>query len=345
VFHEVEKVTADDVRRQFFARRPAQEETMVRKMIQWICWTIAVAGIAQQAAIAAEARLVQESTAGIAHSFLALGNETYIVDETGKTIWKYGKGTRDGWVLPNGNLLLAVNKDHDFPGGAAVEVTRDGKIVFQFKGTQSEVNTVQPLEDGRVLLTEAGTHPRILEVNRAGEIVVEVAIQAQTKDLHLQTRMTRKLPNGNYLVPQLLDKVVREYTPAGKIVWEAKTPESPAESWPFTAIRLPNGNTLINCTHGKISIEVDPAGKIVWELSNSDIPEPLLSDPCGAQRLPNGNTVIASYGSTKPGEVKLLEVTPEKKVVWTYRDSKNHGIHELQILETSGKPQVGNTMK
>jgi hypothetical protein len=40
---------------------------------------------------------------------------------------------------------------------------------------------------------------------------------------HMQTRMARKLPSGNYVVPQLLDKVVREYTPGGKIVWEAKT--------------------------------------------------------------------------------------------------------------------------
>ena len=51
-----------------------------------------------------------------------------------------------------------------------------------------------------------------------------MAIQAQTKDHHLQTRMTRKLKNGNYLVPQLLDKMVREYTTKGEIVWEAKTP-------------------------------------------------------------------------------------------------------------------------
>ena len=301
-----------------------------------------LARVARSADVALPA---QESQSGITHSFLALGNETYIIDETGKVTWKFPKGTRDGWGLPNGNILLAVNKDREYPGGAAVELTRDGKIVFQFKGTQAEVNTVQALDNGRVMLTEAGPKPRILEVDRTGKIVVEVPIQAQTKDLHRQTRMTRKLPNGNYLVPQLLDKVVREYAPDGKIVWEAKTPEDPAECWPFTAIRLPNGNTLIDCTHGKIAIEVDAAGKIVWQLSNTDLPEPLLSDPCGAQRLPNGNTVICSYGTTKPGEVKLLEVTPEKKVVWTYRDQKNHGIHELQILQTNGQPQKDNTMK
>jgi hypothetical protein len=287
----------------------------------------------------------QTSASGITHSFLALGAETYIIDAQGKIVWRYPHQTRDGFVLPNGNILLAVSKDRDFPGGAAIEITRDGKTVFQFKGTQSEVNTVQAVEHDRVMLTEAGPKPRVLEVDRDGKIVVEVPIQAQTKDLHLQTRMTRKLPNGNYLVPQLLDKVVREYTPAGKIVWEAKTPEMPAECWPFTAIRLPSGNTLIDCTHGLMCIEVDTAGQIVWQLTNADLPEPLLSDPCGCQRLANGNTIIASYGSNKPGAVKLLEVTPQKKVVWTYRDSKTHGIHELQILDPAGNLPEGPAMK
>jgi hypothetical protein len=182
-------------------------------------------------------------------------------------------------------------------------------------------------------------------VDRAGKVLVDIELQAQTKDLHLQTRMARKLANGNYLVPQLLDKVVREYTPQGKIVWEAKTPETPAEAWPFTAIRLPDGNTLVTCTHSKMVVEFDKDAKIVWQLTNDDLPKPMLVDPCGAQRLPNGNTVITSYGQNTPGEVKLLEVTREKKVVWTYRDDKKHGIHEFQITETNVKPVEGKPLR
>jgi outer membrane protein assembly factor BamB len=248
-------------------------------------------------------------------------------------------------VLPNGHYLLAITRSKDFPGGGAVELLPDGKVIWQYKGTQSEVNTVQLVGDGRYMLTEAGAKPRLLEVDRDGKTVLEFPLQAQTGNTHLQTRMARKLKNGNYLVPQLLDKVVREYTPEGKIVWEAKTPEDPKEAWPFTAIRLENGNTLTTCTHGKLVVEFDRDGKIVWQVSNSDLPEPLLVDPCGAQRLPNGNTVITSYGQSKPGEVKMLEVTPEKKVVWTYRDDKKHGIHEFQILDTNGKPLDGPVMK
>ena len=280
----------------------------------------------------------------ITHSFLATGSETRIVDDEGKTVWSYPAATRDGFVLPGGNVLLAVSKNKDYPGGAVIEITRDNQIVFECKGTQSEVNTAQLLANGNIMLTEAGAKPRLLEVDRSGKIVVEVALQCQNTNHHMESRMARKLANGNYLVPQLLDKVVREYTPKGDIVWEAKTPAEPKDSWPFTAIRLPDGNTLINCTHGNLVIEVDKDAKIVWQLTNADLPRPLLKDPCGAQRLPNGNTVITSYGAGEQ-TVKLLEVTRDKKIVWTFEQQKKGGIHELQILDTNGKPLEGEPMK
>ena len=268
----------------------------------------------------------------VRHAFFAAGSETAIVDESGKLTWKYPHSSRDGWVLENGHILLALSNSRAYPGGAVVEVDRAGKTLFAFKGTQAEVNTVQPLPGGAVLLTEAGDKPRILEVDRAGKVIAEVPLQAQTKDHHLQTRMTRKLPNGNYLVPQLLDRVVREYDPAGKVVWEVKTPHMP-----FTAIRLPDGHTLIACTLGNVVIEVDKAGKEVWRVSNDDLAGKPIQDACGAQRLDNGNTVICSHRAGGK-QVKLLEVTRAKKVVWTHTAEHPAGLHHFQILDAKGQP-------
>ncbi len=273
------------------------------------------------------------------HSFLAFGADTYLVSEEGKTEWTYPLGTRDGWVLPNGNFLLTLSKCDQYPAGGVVEVTREGTMLFEYRGTQSEVNTAQALTNGNILLTEAGANPRLLEVDRQGKVRVEVHLSCQNTNHHMESRMARKLPNGNYLVPQLYDKVVREYTPAGKIAWEVKTP-----NWPFTAIRLPDGHTLINCTYGNTSIEVDAEGKTVWQLSNADLPNELIKDACGAQRLPNGNTVITSYG-IGVDRTKLIEVTPEKKVVWTYTDAREHGIHHFQILSTNGKALEGPPLR
>jgi hypothetical protein len=104
----------------------------------------------------------------VKHGFLATGGETFIADEGGKVTWTYPQSSRDGWVLESGNVLLALAKSKTYPGGAVVEIDKDGKVVFEFKGTQSEVNTVQPLGDGKALITEAGDKPRILEVDRDG---------------------------------------------------------------------------------------------------------------------------------------------------------------------------------
>jgi hypothetical protein len=280
----------------------------------------------------------------IRHSFAAFGAETRIVGEDGKVEWTYPEGTRDGFVLPNGHLLLTLSKSEKHKGGAVAEVSRDGKVFFAWEGTQSEVNTSQKLPNGTVMAVEAGAKPRILEIDAMGRIVSETPLTCQTANHHMESRMTRKLSNGNYLVPQLLDKVVREYKPDGKVAWEFHTPESPAECWPFTAIRVPGGNTLVNLTHGNTSVEVDKHGKIVWRLENSDLPSPLLKDPCGAQRLANGNTVITSYAAGDQ-RVKLLEVTRDKKLVWTHEEARNGGIHEFQILTTNGKKERWPAMK
>lgn len=277
--------------------------------------------------------------ADVKHSFIVFGAETFVVDGEGKISWQIPRSSRDGWLLPNGNALLAVSKGKEYPGGAVIEITKDGKIVFEFKGTQSEVNTAMPLDNGNIMFTEAGPKPRLIEVSREGKIMVDLPIQAQTKDHHLQTRMARKLSNGNYLIPQLLDKVVREYSPDGKIVWEVKTP-----NWPFTAIRLPDGNTLINCTLGNLVIEVDPKGQTIWSLSNDDLPGKPINDACGGHRLPNGNTVITSHHA-KANETKLIEVNRDKKIVWTYTNSKNASIHHFQILDTNGVAISGKPLR
>jgi hypothetical protein len=277
--------------------------------------------------------------AGITHAFLATGGETYIRDGKGAISWRYPHSTRDGWVLPDGHILLALSKSETYPGGGVVEVQRDGKVVFEYRGTQSEVNTAQKLDDGRYLISEAGDRPRLLEVARDGRVVAEVPLKAQTKDHHLQTRMARKLPDGHYLVPQLLDKVVREYTSEGQVVWEVRTPDMP-----FTAIRLPDGHTLIGCTVGNLVIEVDREGKTVWSVDNDDLPGKPINDACGVQRLPGGNTVITSYRAPG-GEVKLLEVTPGKKLVWVHRDASKPGIHHFQILDTNGRAIEGPPLR
>lgn len=73
-------------------------------------------------------------------------------------------------------------------------------------------------------------------------------------------------------------------------------------------------------------------------MTNDDLPGKPINDACGVQRLANGNTVITSHHATA-GQVKLTEITREKKIVWTHTDDRKSGIHHFQILDAAGKPE------
>src|SRR4051812_42134642 len=120
---------------------------------QWLMGCFVLLGLVRYAG-AADKTAGQQSPSGITHSFLATGGETYIMSGDGKITWRYPASSRDGWVLPSGDVLLAASKSKDYPGGAIVVLDKDNKVLFEFKGAQSEVNSVQPLADGHILLTE-----------------------------------------------------------------------------------------------------------------------------------------------------------------------------------------------
>lgn len=281
----------------------------------------------------------------IAHSFFIAGPAfTGIIDEESREVWNAGRpAARDGYVLPGGNVLVAWADE-------VRELTRDGRTVFHYRKSadNAEIGTAERLDDGRTLIAELGRAPRLLEVESDGTtIAVELPLRPETDNAHMQTRMARKLPGGTYLVPHLLAFAVKEYAADGTILKEFPTDLEElggrkVENWPFTAIRLANGRTLVNLTHGDKTVELDADGAVVWKVSNEDFPaERPFADPCGGQRLPNGNTVIASYASRKP--IKIFEVTPDKKIVWTYTGP--HRAHEIQILTTNGRPLAGRPLK
>ena len=278
----------------------------------------------------------------IRHSYLVLGGKTAVIGEDGQARWEYRGGTRDGFVLPNGNVLLAWSDRVE-------EVTPGRQVVFSYErsGENSEIGTTQRLYNGNTLVTELGAKPRLLEVDPKGVIVLGVPLQPETDNAHMQTRMARQLRNGNYLVPHLLAFAVKEYTPDGRVVRSLRTdlPElggRPAENWPFTAIRLDSGNTLVSLTHGNKVVEFNPAGEIVWKVTNEDVGGQ-FKDPCGSQRLANGNTVVGSHAATQG--ISMIEVNPARQIVWTSDHPLAAGVHHFQILTTNGRPEPGMPQK
>ena len=292
---------------------------------------------------AAETDVRQVSATGIRHSILLCGNTTVLINEENEVVWEVAKPSRDGYVLANGNILFSASN-------IATEMNRSGQTVWTYAldPVNKELGTAVRLENGHTLVVERGPKPRLLEVTRHGQIAAEIPLQPETDNDHMQTRMARKLPNGQYLVPHLLAFKVKEYDPAGKVVAEIRTdlPElggREAENWPFTAIRMENGHTLVNLTHGNKTAIFDAAGKVVWKVDNGDL-EGRFADPCGGQLLPNGHVVITSYAQRDPSKVRVFEVNPQKEVVWELFHPKAyaHGIH---VVSTQGRPLEHPFMK
>jgi hypothetical protein len=167
---------------------------------------------------------------------------------------------------------------------------------------------------------------------------------------HRDTRLVRKLTSGNYLVCHEGDGLVREYAPDGTTVWEYEVPLFGLEPAPghgleafgnqcFAALRLSNGNTLITLGNGHSVLEVNMQKEIVWKLDASELEEIQLAWITTVQVLPGGNLVI---GNCHAGEQnpQVIELTREKKVVWTFKDFERFGnaLTNTQILSTNGEP-------
>ena len=163
----------------------------------------------------------------------------------------------------------------------------------------------------------------------------EVKLKVDNPNAHSDTRLVRKLANGNYLVAHESDGAVREYDKDGKIVWEFAVPlfgkERKGGHGPegfgnsvFSATRLVIGNTLIGAGNGHSVLEVTPSKDIIWQIEQNDLPGITLAWVTRVDRLANGNTLIGNCHAG-PSNPQIIEVTPEKKVLWTWNDFNNFG--------------------
>ena len=290
---------------------------------------------------AVTATLAQPEQTGTGHRFACVdysGRKAFIVSTNGMVEWECPDiGTaNDLWVLPNGNLLFNT-------GHGAREITRDKKVVFEYK-TTSEVYACQRLPNGNTFIGECNAG-RLLDVAPDGKIVKEIRLLPPGTDgKHLYIRNARRLPNGHTLVTHHGAQVVKDYDADGKVVRTI-----PAPGGPHSVAALPNGNVLIatgdqRAEGGPRVMEVDPAGKVVWEVKNGDLPGIKLAFMTGFHRLPNGNTVMSNWlGHGKFGTApQVIEVTPDKKVVWTFADHKTmRTISSIQILDVEGNALEG----
>ena len=275
-----------------------------------------------------------------------------VVNGRGEVEWEVANEARevhDIAMLANGNVLFQTSYT------TVVEMSPDKKVVWQYEARpragydgRVEIHAYQRLKNGLTMVAESG-NGRLVEVDKNGRVVHEVALTVEKPNPHRDTRMARKLDNGNYLVCHEGDGKVREYDRNGKVVWTyaldlAGRPRAPGHgpeghgTEVFGAIRLPNGNTLIAGGNNNRVIEVTPAGKTVWSLEQKELPGITLAWVTTLERLPNGNLIVGNTHAG-PENPQLFEVTRDKKVVWTFKNFTTFGnsLAAAQVLGVRGK--------
>jgi hypothetical protein len=243
--------------------------------------------------------------------------------------------TNDVWSLPNGEVMFAWRR------GVKI-YDKDGKLVFEWtsKEEKDEIHTCMPLADGNIMIAQNGPS-KIIEINRKGEVLKEIAVKTKNNSLHMRFRMCRKLANGNYLCMISCDNEIREIDPTGKTVRTIRDIPDVKMAKAHAVTRLKNGNTLFSTGAGCMAVEVDKDNKVVWKLERKDLPDIKMGFMTGLNRLPNGNTVICFY----QGSHHIIEVDKDKKLLWKWRIPNQRTVVSVQILDQEGDATKGEINK
>jgi hypothetical protein len=287
------------------------------------------------------------------HPFL-YGGEGYNVIQLvrgGKVVWTYSTDKKgeidDAWMLSNGNVIFT----RQF---SVLEVTPDKHIVWQYDCPEgTECHSVQPIGLGKALIMQNGLPPKLMLINTGtGAVEMEHKLPAPSttdpKTVHGQVRHARLTAAGTYLIPFLSMNKVVEYDKDWKEIFSVDEPA------PWAAIRLASGNILISGNGAGWVREVNRNGNVVWEVTKNDLPGISLHMVQEVDRLANGDTIITSNGtgSRKDGpanyqtSVQLVEVNPQKKVVWVVQDWQTLGPASwVQLLDEPGAAENGDLQR
>lgn len=245
----------------------------------------------------------------------------------------------DVWLLTNGHILFtrqfAVEEvtpqkeivwHYDAPAGTEIHscqpiglnkvlLVQNGLpprlMIVDKKTSKVEVEHVLPAES---LTDQKTVHPQFRRIRMTAKGTYLVPFLKLNKvveyDKHFNPIWTYEIPtpwaaarlhNGNTLITDERDKLVREVNPKGETVWEFKQSDLPADVILHniqTSERLANGNTVIFSSTG------------------------------GSKR------------EDRPNIIQALEVSPDKKLVWVLQDWKNLGpATTAQFLDQPGVPE------
>lgn len=235
------------------------------------------------------------------------GQRLFRLDAGGTVVWEHRqRNIHDCWQLHDGRVLYA------FPSEIRI-VDDEQSVERRYRAPEGyRLYSCQPLAEGRVLTAITGPETRILEIDSAGTVVVDI----QTERAR-QIRLVRKTPTGSYLLAARSEEEIWEYTADGRLLRRI-----PAPGNVYLAVRLPNGNTMIACGDGHSLVEVDIEDRVVWHLAENDLPGIPLRFVAGFQALDDNTLVLCNWGGHGHlnGQAQILAVDRAKNVLWRIED-------------------------
>jgi hypothetical protein len=248
------------------------------------------------------------------------------VNRLGEIVWEYRLSeelkpyTNPGWdveVLKNGNILTVL------PRYGVLEISRDKKIVWQYLDPKVS-HDADRLLNGNTLVVFGAMDTKddyqVREIDRSGKTVwswrakyaftgpdyEEISDEGWT-----HANAVTRLDNGNTLISLRNFNLIAEVDPSGKLVRKIGEGFFVA---PHDPLVLANGNILA-ASHVRPNevLEITPAGSVVWKFV---VPEKSAAPVRDANVLANGNILIT-------GADRIIEVTPDKQVVWLFTFREN----------------------
>ena len=215
------------------------------------------------------------------------------------------------------------------------------------------IHDIHRLKDGHILVQQGAA--KVAEIDPATKAVVwsyDSATQNGNAGERVEVHSFQPLDNGRLMIAESGVPRIIEVDRQGKLLKELKLKVVHPNAHTDTRLvrKLATGKYLV-CHEGDGTVrEYDDSGEVVWEYevplfgrqpAGGHGPEAFGNKCFAAVRLANSNTLV----STGNGH-SVLEVTPDKKIVWQIGQRDLHGIilawvTTLEVL-ADGHYVIGN---
>lgn len=233
--------------------------------------------------------------------------------------------------------------------GKVAIVGPDGKVEWEVP-LRHTAHDIQLLPNGNIVMPTDNV--TLVEMTPEKKVVWKhVSRPAYTYKGAIEIHAFQRLPDGRTMVAETGNKRIIEVDAEDRIVKEIPLVVDKPNSHRDTrrARKLANGHYLVCHELDGTVREYDDAGKVVWSYTLDLAGRPATPGHKGhgtevfnAIRLPDGNTLIAGGNNNR-----VLEVTPEGKVVWSIDHDELPGIKLAWVTSLQRRPNgnliVGNT--